>query len=243
MATGVKVLCTGGSGLLGTSLKKLLPDALFPTSSEFDICSTASMESYAKNKDISVVLHAAAFTSPPRIEEEPMRALDVNIVGTANVVKFCAKRKCRLIYISTDYVFRGDDGNYGEDDPVCPVNRYAWSKLGGECAVRMYDDSLIVRTSFGPEPFPYEKAFVDQWTSRETVSVIATKLVALLNSTVVGILHVGGKRRSVYEYALSCAQGKRIGELSTSDVSFPVPRDTSLNCSRYAKTISTIFAE
>ena len=116
-----------------------------------------------------MVVHAAAFTSPPKVDKDPARALDVNIIGTANLVRLCMARGLRLIYISTDYVFRGDRGNYREDDSLYPVNKYAWSKLGGECAVRMYDNSLIVRTSFGPNVFPYEKAFADQWTSRESV--------------------------------------------------------------------------
>ena len=233
MSSGENILFTGGSGLLGAEMKPLLPRAWFPSSGEFDVSRYDLMEAYASDKDVKTVFHAAAFTSPPRIDKDPMRALDVNIIGTANMVKFCAKRKCRLVYISTDYVFRGDAGNYREDDPLFPVNRYAWSKLGGECAVRMYDNSLIVRTSFGPEPFPFEKAFTDQWTSRETVSAIASKFAALADSDVVGILHVGGFRRSVYEYALSCAGEKPVGELSVNDVSFAVPRDTSLDCSRY----------
>ncbi len=58
-------------------------------------------------------------------------------------------------------MLKGDQGNYKETDPVYPVNKYAWSKLGGECAVRMYDKSLIIRTTFGPNVFPYQKAFVD----------------------------------------------------------------------------------
>ena len=83
----------------------------------------------------------------------------------------------RLVQISTDYVFNGEKGNYREDDPVFPVNKYAWSKLGGECAVLIYDNSLVVRTSFGPSQFPFEKAFADQWTSRESVGAIAGKIV------------------------------------------------------------------
>lgn len=233
MAPAATILITGGSGLLGTALRKLLPDALYPSSAEFDVTRPDTMNAYAEGRELAAVLHAAAFTSPPKIEQDPMRAVAVNIVGTANVVGFCAARGVRLVYVCTDYVFRGDAGGYREDDPVFPVNRYAWSKLGGECAVRMYANSLVVRTTFGPEPFPYEKAFVDQWTSREVVSVVAAKLVPLLDSDCTGTLHVGGPRRTVYEYALSAARGRPVGELSVDEVSFSVPRDTSLDCSAY----------
>ena len=144
----------------------------------------------------------------------------------------------KLVYISTDYVFRGNRGNYSEDDAVHPVNRYAWSKLGGECAARLYDRALIVRTSFGPNVFPYEKAFADQWTSRESVAQFAQKLVRLLDRDITGVVHVGGPRRTVYEYARSLDPSKEIQELSVHDVNFSVPVDTSLNCQRYLVEMS-----
>jgi dTDP-4-dehydrorhamnose reductase len=157
----------------------------------------------------------------------------VNIVGTANVVKVCMEFEARLMYLSTDYVFKGDKGNYKEDDPVYPVNRYAWSKLGGECAVRMYDKSLIVRTTFGANVFPYEKAFVDQWTSRESVGVIAKKISTLIDKDITGVIHVGGARKTVFEYAKSLDETRDIGKLFINDVAFEAPVDTSLNCDRY----------
>jgi dTDP-4-dehydrorhamnose reductase len=182
-------------------------------------------------------VHAAAFTSPPRIDEDPTRAIDANIIGTANIVKLCRDQGARLIYLSSDYVFRGDEGNYSEEDAVHPVNKYAWSKLGGECAVRMHEDSLIVRTTFGPNEFPFPKAFVDQWTSRESVSAIAKKIEALTESDAKGVVHVGGNRKTVFEFAKSLDESKEIGELSIHDVSFSVPVDTSLRCDRYESLI------
>ena len=62
-----KLLVTGGSGLLGGELKALLPDALFPPTAEFDVCDDAMMDAYAGTRDIGCILHAGAFTSPPRI--------------------------------------------------------------------------------------------------------------------------------------------------------------------------------
>jgi len=143
----------------------------------------------------------------------------------------------RLIYVSTDYVFKGDKGNYAETDPVYPVNKYAWSKLGGECAAAMYDKSLIVRTTFGPNVFPFEKAFIDQWTSRESVAAIAEKISKLVDKDVTGIMHVGGRRKTVFEYAKSLDATRPVGELSIRDVPFTVPVDTSLNCDKYNKLI------
>lgn len=233
-----RILFTGGSGLLGTAFRKLVPGAQYPASGDFDVTDTAQMQRYAESHPFDLLIHAAAFTSPPRIDKDPLRALDTNVIGTANVVKLCVSVGARLIYLSTDYVFRGDRGHYEEEDALYPVNRYAWSKLGGECAVRLYDQALIVRTSFGPDVFPFEKAFVDQWTSRESVSAIARKLAALIDAPLTGVLHVGGERRTVFDYARSLDPAKPIGELSIDEVSFSVPVDTSLSCERYDRVVA-----
>ena len=137
------------------------------------------------------------------------------------------------MYISTDYVFDGKKGNYKEDDAVLPVNKYAWSKLGGEAAVRMLDDYLIIRMSFGDKVFPYDKAFTDHYTSRESVDVIAKKLVVMLKAGARGIIHLGHTRRSVYQYAKALGSKKAIGKISIADVPFAVPKDTSLNTAKY----------
>ena len=233
MSTEHDILFTGGSGLLGGEFRKLRPGILYPPSAEFNVTNLDQMRRYVAGRRIGLVIHAAAFTSPPQVDKDPARAIDANIVGTSNVVKLCMEMGARLIYICTDYVFRGDKGLYTEDDPVYPVNKYAWSKLGGECAARMYDKSLIVRTTFGPNVFPYPKAFVDQWTSRQSVAVIARKILRLAESDRTGVVHVGGPRRTVHEYAMSLDPTREIGRLSVNDVNFKVPVDTSLNCDRY----------
>ena len=229
------ILLTGGSGLLGTELRRRLPDAHAPGEEEFDVTRPDQMETYLDGIEVRCVVHAAAFVSPPLVDNDPVRALDVNIAGTANVVRICARRRLRLVYISTDYVFQGDRGGYAEEDPVHPVNKYAWSKLGGECAVRLYDNTLILRTTFGPNVFPYPKAFTDQWTSRECVSRIASLLVPAILSDVTGVLHVGGPRKSVYDYAKGLDPAKDIQPLRRDEVDFAVPRDTSLNTERYQR--------
>jgi len=233
MAIKSPIILTGRSGLLGSEFQKIRPDIDYPWWEDFNVTNLDQMREYVRANGCELLIHAAAFTSPPLIEKDPLEAIEVNIIGTSNVVKLCKEFDARLIYISTDYVFKGDKGNYKESDPVYPVNKYAWSKLGGECAVRMYDKSLIIRTTFGPNAFPYEKAFVDQWTSRESVSVIAEKISKLVEKDITGVIHVGGKRKTVFEFAKSLDTTKDIGKLSINDVAFDVPVDTSLNCDKY----------
>jgi len=230
-------IVTGGSGLLGTALRTLLPAALYPTSTELDVRSASSMEAWLGARPVRLVIHGAAFTSPPKIDQDPARAIATNIVGTANLATWCLRHDATLVYISTDYVFKGDTGRYREDDPVYPVNNYAWSKLGGECAVRLVPEHLIIRTSFGPDVFPYPKAFVDQWTSRQPVSETAAQMVALISAGARGTVHVGGPRRTVMEYAKALDPAKAIEPLSLKDVTFVAPVDTSLDTTRYRQLV------
>jgi dTDP-4-dehydrorhamnose reductase len=233
MSSDGRIIVTGGSGLLGTELRRLLPEADFPSADQFNVEDYEQMVQYCKAGRFRLLFHAAAFTSPPRIDKDPLRAIQTNIIGTANAVRLCALHSAFLVYVSTDYVFRGDRGNYNEDSELYPVNKYAWSKLGGECAVRLYDQSLIIRTSFGPPVFPFPKAFADQWTSRQSVIEIARKMKELIDAKVSGVVHVGGIRRTVLEYAQSLDPSRTIGALSVTDVNFSVPVDTSLDCKKY----------
>lgn len=233
-----KVLFTGGSGLLGSEFKKLLPNMYFPSKSQFNVTDYEQMDRILQSGSWTTIIHSAAMTSPPKVDQNPLNALEVNIVGTSNLVKLCMKYGIKFIYICTDYVFKGDRGNYKEDDPVFPVNKYAWSKLGGECAVRLYDNSIIIRTTFGPNVFPYEKAFIDQWTSRESVSTIAQMIMKLLEIDFRGTIHVGGKRKSVFEYAHSLDPKREIKEISIHEMKFKVPSDTSMNCDLYQHLIT-----
>jgi len=238
MTTKKKILMSGGSGLLGTAMQIIDPNIIAPSHSEMDVTDIESIKSALDKHRPDVFLHAAAFTSPPRCDEEPMCAIEHNIIGTANAVMAAVEANVRLVYISTDYVFKGDKGNYSEGDEVLPQNIYAWSKLGGECSVRAYDNSLIIRTSFYPNEFPYDAAFVDQHTSRDTVDTIAKLIYQLLHINIVEpVIHVGTDRKTVKELAL--AMGKSdVKDLHRNDVNFATPADTSFDLTKLKQQLS-----
>lgn len=234
------ILFTGGSGLLGTTLRKLFSTSLFPTHQEFDVNNKPQCWNYILHNLVSLdgeklLVHAAAIKSPPKIDKNPMPAMETNIVGTANLVILCAAYNIKLIYISSDYVLSGNKGNYSEEDEVGPVNKYGWSKLGGECVVRMYDNSLIVRISFFPDVFPYEGAFSDQFISRLPVSSAAQILQKIIYSDMKGIIHLGGESKSTYDFALSTSRGKEIKKISIKDVDSMVPQNTTMNINKLEK--------
>ena len=129
-----KIVITGGSGRFGSILqKKYKSNKLFyPNKSQLNILSTTSIEKYLKKIKPKILIHLAGLSRPMNVHDNYIsRSINLNIIGTANIVKICSKLKIKLIYFSTNYVYEGKRGNYKETDTLLPVNNYAWSKLGG----------------------------------------------------------------------------------------------------------------
>lgn len=224
----LRALLTGGTGTLGTELKKLSGDDIefySPSSSECNILNQEQIKNCFKQKYFDLVVHSAAATNVTEIEKSPLNALETNIVGTINLVRECIRHNKKMVFISTDYVFDGEKGNYSIHDSINPISKYAKTKASAELAVRTYDNSLVIRTSFYGHDFPYEKAFVDQWTSKDYIDIIAPKIKEVLHTDITGVIHIGSKKRSVYEIAKQ--RKSNVEPVSRSSVNFEVPYDTS----------------
>lgn len=196
-----KIVITGGSGRFGSILqKKYHSNKLFyPKKSQLNILSTKSIEKYLKKIKPKILIHLAALSRPMSVHDKNIyKSIDLNIIGTANVVKICSKLKIKLIYFSTNYVYEGKKGNYKETDPVLPVNNYAWSKLGGESSVQMYKNSLILRVCMTEEPFIHKTAFSDVQTNFIFHKEVANILFKILNYK--GVMNIGGKIKSPYNF-------------------------------------------
>ena len=126
-----------------------------------------------------------------------IKSIDLNIIGTSNIVKSCSKYNVKLIYFSTNYVYPGSKGNYNENDNLKPVNNYAWSKLGGESAVQLYKNSLILRLCMTDYPFIHKKAISGAISSFIFNKEVAKIIPFILNEK--GILNIGGKKE-IYIY-------------------------------------------
>jgi dTDP-4-dehydrorhamnose reductase len=195
----MKIAVLGGTGLLGKELQKL-DSTLICTGREVDITHYKDIYDYLNEINPDIIVNAAAITNSIKVSENPIPAIEVNIIGAANVAKYCQNTCKRLVYISTDYVYPGT-GAHVENDLLYPNNEYAWAKLGGECSTRLVSNHLIIRTSFGPLDFPYKEAFENLWVSKDYVDVIAPKILKAIKSDVTGILNVGTERKSMYIYA------------------------------------------
>ena len=166
-------------------------------------------------------------------EKNITKSIDLNIIGTSNITKVCKKNNIKLIYFSTGYVYEGTKGNYSEEDPVKPFNNYGLSKLGGECAVKMYKNSLILRITMTEKPFLFKKAYSDLITNfmfHEDVVKILPKIIDQK-----GVINIGGKSQSVYSFAKT--YNKKVGKLSSKKNS-KLPLKQSMNISKLRSLLS-----
>lgn len=159
---------------------------------------------------VRAVVIAAGFTWVDGCEDEPERSHRVNCIAPAVIARAARHAGARTVYYSTEYVFDGTAGPYGEDDPVRPRSVYGQSKLDGERAVLDSDpEALVLRTTvvYGPElkgrNFAYRLAEglrdgkpvrvpEDQVSSPTYNRDLAAATLALIEKGVAGILHVAG---------------------------------------------------
>jgi len=196
-----RIVITGGTGRFALEVKKVHINykLYFPKKKELNILSTKLIRKYLKLIKPKYLVHLAGLSRPMSMHDKFIsKSIDLNIIGTSNITKVCSELNIKLIYFSTSYVYPGLRGNYKENDPLLPKNNYAWSKLGGECSVHMYKNSLILRVSMTEKPFVHNKAFTDFFTNFIFHEYIAKYLFKLINKK--GIINVGGKTQSVYKF-------------------------------------------
>jgi dTDP-4-dehydrorhamnose reductase len=198
----VKILVTGSDGRFGNILKKINSKQrfIFKGKKELNILSSKSIAKNLKKFKPKYVLHLAGLSRPMNIHDKNLsKSIDLNIIGTSNIVKECSKLNIKVIYLSTSYVYPGIKGNYKETDPVKPWNNYSWSKLGGECAVQMYKNSLILRLCMTEKPFVHSKAFGNVKSNFIFQEDAAKLILKILNKK--GLLNIGGKSQTIYNFA------------------------------------------
>ena len=226
-----KIVITGGDGRFAQVLKKdnKKLNILYPGKKELNILNINSINKYLKKNKPKYLIHAAALSRPMSVHDKKIsKSIDLNIIGTANIVKACSNLKVKLIYFSTGYVYEGKTGNYKETDPVLPVNNYAWSKLGGECAVAMYKNSLILRITMCEKPFLHKYAFHDINANFMFHEDVVKIIPRILNKT--GVLNIGGKIQSIYSFAKKT--NKEVKKKSGKKL---FPKNVSMNVNRVNK--------
>ncbi|GAA1841448.1 SDR family oxidoreductase [Microbacterium koreense] len=272
-------LVTGASGLLGaTAVLKLneagervvgvsrsaLPDV--PTEHRVaDLSRVEERRGIVASSDARVVLHAAAVATIEACERDPVAARELNVQAPADLAAQAAQEGARFIHISTDAVFDGDRGGYGEADAPRPTGVYGRTKLDGERAVMdANSDALVARVNFyGWSPTGRRSlieffarslsrgSVVNGFTDVRVSTLYAGDLVAALRvaeaSGVSGVLHIAA-RDSTTKFEFGRATARRFGwdaslvrpALSSDVLEHARGRDLSLDVDRYLHRVGPL---
>jgi len=221
-----KILVTGSDGRFGKIIKKFKDSRfIFRNKKELNILSNKSIKNNIKKFKPKIILHLAGMSRPMKIHDKDIvKSINLNIIGTCNIVNEASKSGIKIIYLSTSYVYPGKKGNYKEEDSLKPWNNYSWSKLGGECAVQMYKNSLILRLCMTEKPFVHKKAYANVKSNFIFQEDAAKIIFKLLNKK--GIINVGGPSQTVFNFARKF--NKKLKKIYSKG-EFPKRTDMNLN--------------
>ena len=217
----MKILLFGSTGQLGRSILRanaLSPaphDILTPSRQKLDLVRIDQISSNLKNVSFDILVNCTGFHDVDRVEVEPKLGFTVNAYAVQELARACARQEARMIHISTDFVFGGDELNSSpltENDPVAPVNAYGTTKfLGERLASCTHQNIIILRVAslFGLGGMSQTQSnFVeailakagegrefqvvdDQTASPTSTEDVASAILALLHhDSVSGIYHV-----------------------------------------------------
>lgn len=149
----MKILITGANGMLAKAVRErfkeheLILTDVVGTELSLDITNLKEVEEFVYINKPDVIINCAAYTAVDKAESDEDLARKINSDGPRNLAVAASKNNCKLVHISTDYVFGGDlslEEIYKEDDPKAPVTAYGRTKLAGEQAIEENTKSFYV---------------------------------------------------------------------------------------------------
>jgi len=272
-----KLVITGASGLLGSKMVELAKEyyevvplhhtkPLHSNSLRLDMTQRKWVSDFFSKLKPNIVIHAASETNVDKCETQREQAWKINVEGTRNIAVSCSKANTKLVYISTDYVFDGEKGDYKEQDEPNPVNYYGVTKLEGENQVAQHcENHLILRTSVLYGWHPWKQNFVT-WTinrlkqNKETTVVrdhyntptladnLAEITIEAVQKDLQGLYHASGSERtSRYEFARQIAKTFNLDQSLIKPIKLSQltawiakrPKDSSLNIESIQRQLKT----
>lgn len=207
----LKIVVTGVKGQLGYDcvlrLSKLgYKNIIGIDKDELDITDEKAVDSFFLENKPNVLIHNAAYTAVDKAEIEPDIAYKVNALGPKYLASACNKVGAKMIYVSTDYVFKGDGDNFYEvNDKKEGLSVYGKSKSQGEdYVISNLKEHFIVRTSwvFGINGKNFVKTMINLGKTRDSLNIVcdqigsptythdlAVLLCDMINSDKYGIYH------------------------------------------------------
>tara|TARA_B110001454_G_scaffold13402_2_gene12162 strand:- start:105 stop:998 length:894 start_codon:yes stop_codon:yes gene_type:complete len=274
-----KILILGASGRVGKEIYKILKNN-FPDSKNnvfgtyhnkkndhlehLDLNDLSEIKNIFKTIQPNILIHTAGMIYPIECEENQDLAWNVNVIGTKNIVECCKKYNCKLVYLSSDYVFDGIENIYDESHVVNPINFYGKTKSESEKLVLDLEDSLIVRTAWVNDYDKNSKSFVmqvinslnnknffnapsDQFGHPTLSHNLAEIVIELIHKKSTGIFNVAGLTFiDRYNFAKKIAEtfsldSSFIHEVSTAELHQPIKRPSriQLDFKKIQSTVST----
>ncbi len=249
----MKILLTGGNGLLGKCFAKEIVSRqhqltiagnndLSNNAIKIDISDYSEAAAAIENKGFTHIINCAADREPDSCLNNPVRAYTINSAGVENLVRIANKNDITLCHISTNYVFDGKNPPYKEDAVTCPVNVYGRSKLAGEQAAQTASKHLVLRIPAlyrtditDPKNLAYtlekklsagEKITFDNTDSRfyTLADEVAHAAVMLLEKEITGIVHLSAEERTTKaEFAKIFARSRGYDETLITGTNTPAP--------------------
>jgi len=243
----MKILVTGAEGMLGQDLCPIFEDEDYEVvetnKNTLDVTNEIQVNNIIKKENPDILIHCAAYTNVDEAEKNSDTVALINVKGTENIAKACAKNDIIMVYISTDYVFDGENNSpYMPNDKPNPINNYGLTKFQGEQMIQKYCEKYyIVRTSwlFGH----HGKNFIETMLSLSdkseikvvddqfgcptwTVDLSDGILNLLQNEEEFGIYHICGKTPTTwYDFAkeIFMQAGKNVNLIPCKTKDFPRP--------------------
>jgi dTDP-4-dehydrorhamnose reductase len=213
-----------GDGLLGSEIVKQTDWDW--ASRKNDGIDFRNMNSYVHILDYyNEIVNCIAYTNTYSNEKD--LHWDTNYEAVTNLVDYCLEQEKKLIHVSTDYVYTNNPMYASEEDPPANcANWYTYTKslADGYIQLKMWN-YLIVRTSFKPRPFPYQKA-IFQFGNFDYVDVIAGLIIQLINKNAYDLFNVGTSYKSMFELA---KQTREDVEEVLECIHITQPLDVSMN--------------
>ena len=225
----MNILITGANGQLGTELSGLLPNAILTDAKELDITNKNMVSRFVKRHNIDTIINCAAYTAVDAAEDNVIDAVKINAIGPENL----AKTGCKLVQISTDYVFDGSSKTpYKTTNKPFPLSIYGYTKLLGERAVlRFSPEHVVIRTAWLYSP--YGKNFVKTMqklgAEKSEISVVNDQIgtptyAADLAKAIVEIVpQINGKKSGGYHFT-------NMGQCSWYDFACEIMKKSGLKC-------------
>lgn len=234
----LNVLVTGSKGQLGSEIQALSIDYaynfIFTDKEELDICNEEAINSFVHQNAINIIINCAAYTAVDKAQEDEEIADKINHQAVHYLAKISKEKNIKLIHISTDYVFDGQNFRpYIETDVTAPQGVYGQTKLDGEKALLSINptNSIIIRTSWVYSSFGanFVKTMLRLGKEKESLGVIFDQVgtptyARDLAETILQILpKIENKNVEIYNYSNE-------GVLSWYDFAKEIMRMAKLNC-------------